>query len=164
LTVVSAAPVQLLGDPGFENNTPAPWILTPGVLNSDRDEPPHSGIRDAWLDGYGRVHTDIAKQTVTIPATISTATLSFWLHIDTAETTSFHAYDTLQVQVLDSTGTTVLATLATFSNLNHARGYQQHSYNMIQFKGQTVIIRFIGKEDDDLQTSFVIDDTALTVQ
>jgi subtilase family serine protease len=165
LTVVSAAPVQLLGDPGFENNTPAPWSLTPGVLNSDADdEPPHSGIRDAWLDGYGRPHTDIAKQTVTIPATITTATLSFWLHIDTAEYTTHTAYDTLQVQVLNSTGSTVLATLATFSNLNHARGYQQHSYNMIQFKGQTVIIRFIGKEDDDLQTSFVIDDTALTVQ
>jgi pseudomonalisin len=164
LTVASAAPQQLLGDPGFENRSPAPWSLTPGVLNDDRDEPPHSGFKDAWLDGYGRPHTDTASQIVTIPASISTATLSFWLHIDTAETTTHTAYDTFQVQVLNSTGTSVLATLATFSNLNHAHGYQQHSYNMIQFKGQTVIIRFIGKEDDDLQTSFVIDDTALTVQ
>jgi hypothetical protein len=59
---------------------------------------------------------------------------------------------------------TVLATLGTFSNLNHAAGYQQRSFAVTQFKGQTVQIRFIGKEDSSLQTSFVIDDTALTVQ
>lgn len=39
--------------------------------------------------------------------------LSFWLHIDTTETTTTTAYDTLKVQVLGSSGT-VLATLATF--------------------------------------------------
>ena len=49
-------------------------------------EPPHSGSWDAWLDGYGTTHTDSATQTVTIPATATAATLSFWLHIDTAET------------------------------------------------------------------------------
>jgi pseudomonalisin len=165
LTVTAvAAPQQLLGNPGFENFNPSPWSLTPGVLNDDRDEPAHSGRQDAWLDGYGQTHTDTATQTVTIPSTVTTATLSFWLHIDTAETTTTHMYDTFQVQVLSSSGKTVLATLATFSNLNHASGYQQHSYNVIQFKGQTVKIRFIGSEDSILQTSFVIDDTALNVQ
>jgi len=53
--------------------------------------------------------------------------MSFWLHIDTAETTTSTAFDTLRVQVLNSAGTTVLATLGTFSNLNHATGYQQRS-------------------------------------
>ncbi len=164
LTVTSAAATQLLGDPGFENGTnTAPWTLTAGVINNSSSEPPHSGSWDAWLDGYGTTHTDTATQTVTIPSTITTATLSFWLHIDTAETTTSTAFDTLQVQVLNTSGT-VLATLGTFSNLNHAAGYQQHSFDMTQFKGQTVQIRFIGKEDSSLQTSFVIDDTALNVQ
>jgi len=85
------------------------------------------------------------------------------LHIDTAETTTTTAFDTLQVQVLSTSGA-VLATLGTFSNLNHAAGYQQHSFSVVQFKGQTVQIRFLGKEDSTLQTSFVIDDTALNVQ
>jgi serine protease len=101
---------------------------------------------------------------VTIPSTITTATLTFWLHIDTAETTTTTAFDKLTVQVLNSAGTSVLATLGTFSNLNHATGYQQHSFSVAQFKGQTVRIRFTGTEDTSLQTSFVIDDVSLNVQ
>jgi hypothetical protein len=164
LTISSAAAQQLIGNPGFENGTnTAPWTLTPAVINNSSAEPPHSGSWDAWLDGYGTTHTDTATQTVTIPSSISTATLSFWLHIDTAETTTTTAFDTLQVQVLN-TSNTVLATLGTFSNLNHAAGYQQHSFSMINFKGQTVKIRFLGREDSSLQTSFVIDDVALNVQ
>jgi len=164
LTVSSNAPQQLLGNPGFENGTnTAPWTLTPAVINNSSSEPPHSGAWDAWLDGYGQSHTDSATQTVTIPSTVTTATLSFWLHIDTAETTTTSAHDTLQVQVLNSSNT-VLATLGTFSNLNAAAGYQQHSFSVISFKGQTIKIRFLGVENSSLQTSFVIDDTALNVQ
>ena len=164
LTISSAAAQQLIGNPGFENGTnTAPWTLTAGVINNSSAEPPHSGSWDAWLDGYGTTHTDTATQTVTIPSTITTATLSFWLHIDTAETTTTTAFDTLQIQVLN-TSNTVLATLGTFSNLNHATGYQQHSFSMSSFKGQTVKIRFLGREDSSLQTSFVVDDVALNVQ
>lgn len=38
---------------------------------------------------------------MTIPSTATAATLSFWLHVDTAETGST-AYDTLKVQVRNS--------------------------------------------------------------
>ncbi len=115
------------------------------------------------MDGYGTTHTDSSTQTVTIPSTATSATLTFWLHIDTAETTTTTAFDTMQVQVLNTSGS-VLATLGTFSNLNHATGYQQHSFSVLQFKGQTVQIRFIGTEDTSLQTSFVLDDVNLNVQ
>jgi hypothetical protein len=162
LTVNSSAAQNLIVNGGFENGS-APWTLTAGVLNSSASEPPHSGTFDAWLDGYGVTHTDSATQTVTIPSTATTATLTFWLHIDTAETTTTTAFDTLQVQVLNSSNT-VLATLGTFSNLNKAAGYQQRSFSVINFKGQTVKIRFLGREDSSLQTSFVIDDVALNVQ
>jgi hypothetical protein len=54
------------------------------------------------------------------------ATLSFWLHIGTAETTTTTAYDTLTLQILNSSGG-VLATVHTWSNLNANSGYaQQH--------------------------------------
>jgi hypothetical protein len=165
LTINSGVVTQLLGDPGFEKGFHGhPWTTTPNVLNNSSEEPPHSGKWDAWLDGYGRTHTDTVTQTVTIPSNKGSATLSFWLHIDTAETTTTTAFDTLQIQVLNSSGTTVLATLATFSNLNHASGYQQHSFSMNSFIGQTVQIRFKGTEDSSLATSFVVDDTALNVQ
>jgi hypothetical protein len=154
---------QLIVNGGFEAATAAPWTLTAGVLNTSASEPPHSGAKDAWLDGYGTTHTDSAVQTVTIPSTATTATLTFFLHIDTAETTTTTAFDTLQVQVLNSANT-VLSTLGTFSNLNKAAGYTQRSFSVIAFKGQTVKIRFLGTEDSSLQTSFVIDDVALNVQ
>ncbi len=133
------------------------------MLNNSSAEPAHTGAWDAWLDGYGTTHTDSATQTVTIPSTATTANLVFWLHIDTAESTTTTAFDTLQVQVLNSSNT-VLATLGTFSNLNKAAGYQQHTFSVINFKGQTVKIRFLGQEDVSLQTSFVLDDIALNVQ
>lgn len=164
LTIGPAQAQQLLGNAGFENGTTiSPWTLTPGVINNSSAQPPHSGSWDAWLNGYGRTHTDSAVQTVSIPSTITSATLSFWLHIDTAETTTKAANDTLQVQVL-STSNTVLATLATFSNLNAAPGYQQFWFDVSKFKGQTVKVRFLGQENSTLQTSFVIDDTGLNVQ
>jgi len=119
-------------------------------------ETAHSGSWYAWLDGYGTTHTDTLSQTVTVPSGCTSYTLSFWLHIDTAETTTSTAFDKLTVQA----GST---TLATYSNLNHNSGYAQRSFNLAAFAGQTVTIKFTGTEDSSLETSFVIDDTALNV-
>jgi hypothetical protein len=164
LTVNAAGgTTNLIVNGGFETGSASPWTLTAGVLNNSASEPAHTGAWDAWLDGYGTTHTDTASQTVAITAGKTSATLVFWLHIDTAETTTTTAFDTLRVQVLN-TGGTVLATLGTFSNLNHAAGYQQHSFSLNSFIGQTVVIKFTGTEDDSLQTSFVLDDIALNVQ
>src|SRR5262249_15337361 len=98
---------QILGNPRFENGSAntAPWTMTAGVINNSASEPPHSGSWDAWLDGYGTTHTDTALQQVTIPATVTTATLSFFLHIDSAETSTSTAFDTLTVQIRNSSGT-----------------------------------------------------------
>ena len=152
---------QLLGNPGFETGSAAPWTSTAGVINANgAGETAHSGTWYAWLDGYGTTHTDTLAQTVTIPVACTNTKFSFWLHIDTVETTTTTAYDKLKVQVLNSSGT-VLSTLATFSNLNHASGYQQHTYSLGSFAGQTVRLKFTGTEDISLQTSFVLDDTAV---
>jgi hypothetical protein len=148
---------QLLGNPGFETGSAAPWSSTSGVINPNgAGETAHSGSWYAWLDGYGTTHTDTLSQTVTVPSGCSNYTFSFWLHIDTSETTTTTAYDRLTVQA----GST---TLATYSNLNHNSGYAQKSFNLAAFAGQTVTIKFTGTEDSSLQTSFVIDDTALNV-
>jgi PKD repeat protein len=165
ITVSASTSSQLIVNGGFETGSAAPWALTAGVLCSNSGcpgETAHSGSWFAWLDGYGFTHTDTATQTVSIPAGKTTATLAFYLHIDTQEVGSI-AYDTLRVQVLNTSGT-VLATLATYSNVNAASGYSLHSLNMNAYIGQTVQIRFYGHEDSSLATSFVIDDVTLTVQ
>ncbi|NUP51088.1 MAG: hypothetical protein HOW97_27820, partial [Catenulispora sp.] len=154
---------QLLGNPGFETGSATPWTATAGVINSDTtSEPAHSGSWNAWLDGYGTTHTDTLAQKVTIPSTCKSATFAFYLHIDTSETTTSTAYDKLSVQVLNSSGT-VVATLATYSNLNHNSGYASHSFSLAPYIGQSISLKFTGSEDVSLQTSFVVDDTSLTV-
>jgi hypothetical protein len=150
---------QLLLNPGFESGA-ASWSADSGVITNSTGEPAHSGSYKAWLDGYGTATTDTLSQSAAIPAGCK-ATLSFWLHVDTAETGST-AYDTLKAQVLSSSGT-VLATLATYSNANAATGYTQHSFDLSGYAGQTVTLKFTGTEGSKLQTSFVVDDTALTV-
>ncbi|HEY7147325.1 MAG TPA: putative Ig domain-containing protein [Streptosporangiaceae bacterium] len=146
---------QLLGNPGFETGSAAPWTSTAGVINPNgAGETSHSGTWYAWLDGYGTTHTDTLSQSVTIPAACTHTTFTFWLHIDTAETTRTTAFDKLTVT---ANGTTV----ASFSNLNHNTGYAQQSVSLGSFAGSTVTLKFTGTEDVSLQTSFVIDDTAV---
>jgi serine protease len=146
---------QLLGNPGFETGSAAPWTSTAGVINPNgAGETSHSGTWYAWLDGYGTTHTDTLSQSVTIPAGCTGTTFSFWLHIDTAETTTTTQYDKLTIT---ANGTT----LATFSNLNHNSGYALHTYSLSGFAGSTVTLKFTGTEDFSLQTSFVVDDTAV---
>ncbi|MES9525176.1 M4 family metallopeptidase [Streptomyces capoamus] len=143
---------QLLSNPGFESGSTG-WTTTSGVITTDSGEAAHSGSYKAWLDGYGSSHTDSASQSVTIPAGCK-ATLTFYLHIDTAETGST-AYDKLTV-------TAGSKTLATYSNVNAASGYTQKIFDLSSLAGSTVTLKFNGVEDSSLQTSFVVDDTALT--
>ncbi|MEV5877856.1 putative Ig domain-containing protein [Streptomyces sp. NPDC052101] len=143
---------QLLANPGFESGSTG-WTATSGVITTDSGEAAHSGSYKAWLDGYGSSHTDTLSQSVTIPAGCK-ATLTFYLHIDTAETGST-AYDKLTV----TAGST---TLATYSNVNANSGYAQKTFDLSSLAGQTVTLKFNGVEDSSLQTSFVVDDTALT--
>jgi hypothetical protein len=155
-------PSQLLLNPGFESGN-VNWVATTGVITNSTSRTPRTGSWFAWLDGYGTTHTDSLYQQVTIPAGATSATLTFYLKIDTAETTTTTAFDKLTVQIRNSSNT-VLATLATYSNLNKGTVYLQKSFNVTSFKGQTIRVYFLGTEDSSLQTSFVIDDTALNVQ
>ncbi|MFF3003890.1 M4 family metallopeptidase [Kitasatospora sp. NPDC057940] len=148
----TCTPAQLLGNAGFETGSAAPWTTSSGVVDNSSSQAAHGGSWKAWLNGYGSSHTDTLSQTVTIPAGCK-ATLSFWLHIDTAETGST-AYDKLTVAV---NGTT----LKTYSNVDAAAGYQQRTFDLSSYAGQTVTLKFTGTEDASLQTSFVIDDTSI---
>jgi hypothetical protein len=162
LTVTSGTVSQILANPGFESGNTS-WTASSGVINTSASEPAHSGSWKAWLDGYGTTHTDSILQQVAIFSSHTTATLTFWLHIDTAETTTTTAFDTLTVQVRNSSGT-VLKTLATYSNLDHNTGYAQKTFDLSAYIGQTIQIYLVGTEDSINQTSFVVDDFALNVQ
>ena len=161
-SVTGCSATQILLNPGFESGAVS-WTQTAGVIDSSTGRPARTGSWKAWLDGYGTTHTDSIYQDVTIPSTAASATLTFWVRIDTSETTTTTAFDTLKVQIRN-TSNTVLSTLATYSNLNANSTYVQKSFDVTSFRGQTIRVYFLGAEDSSLQTSFVIDDTALNVQ
>ncbi|WP_329257162.1 putative Ig domain-containing protein [Streptomyces sp. NBC_01478] len=150
----SCTSTQLLGNAGFESGNTT-WTASSGVITNDTDEAARTGSYKAWLDGYGSAHTDTLSQAVTVPSGCTGTTFTFYLHVDTAETSTSTAYDKLTV----TAGST---TLATYSNLNAATGYVAKSFSLSAFAGTTVTLKFSGVEDSSLQTSFVVDDTAVT--
>jgi Zn-dependent metalloprotease len=149
------SPGQKIVNTGFESGN-TPWSASAGVLGNTSGQTAHGGAKYAWLDGYGTTHTDTLAQTVTLPAGCTTYTLTYFLHIDSAETTTVTQFDKLTLKV----GST---TLQTFSNLNKATGYTQRSVSLSSFAGQSITLTFTGTEDSSLQTSFVLDDFALNV-
>ncbi|HET7477341.1 MAG TPA: M4 family metallopeptidase [Dermatophilaceae bacterium] len=150
-----SAPGQKLANPGFENT--GGWTATDNVFYPGRaSRPARSGSWLAYLDGYGIAHADTLTQTVAIPAGC-TVTLSFAYRIITAETTTTTPFDRLTVKV---GGTTV----ATYSNLDANAAYALASLDVSAFAGSTVTVSFTGVEDTAAQTSFLVDDAALTAE
>jgi serine protease len=154
------SPGQKVANSGFESGS-ASWSATAGVIGQNGpSEPAHGGTWDSWLDGYGTTHTDTLSQNVALPSGCTNYTYTFFLHIDTSETTTTTQFDKLTVAVVHGGVTT---TLVTYSNLNHASGYQSHTFSLAAYAGQTVTLKFTGTEDVSLQTSFVLDDITVTV-
>jgi Zn-dependent metalloprotease len=146
---------------GFESSTTG-WAGTTGVIGAFAGQTAFEGSRFAWLGGNGATASETLTQSVAIPSAATAATLTFALHIDTAETGTT-VYDKLVVTVKNSAGS-VLGTLATYSNANAASGYQTRSFNLAAYKGQTVTLSFAMTEDASAQTSFVVDKVSLVTQ
>jgi hypothetical protein len=161
-TITSGGTSQILVNPGFESGNTT-WVASTSVIHTSTSEAAHGGTWKAWLDGYGTTHTDTLYQQVAIFSSHTSATLTFWLHVDTAETSTTTAFDTMAVQIRNSSGT-LLQTLATYSNLNANTGYALKSFDLSAYIGQTIRVYLTGTEDSTLQTSFVVDDFALNVQ
>ncbi|TDD18137.1 M4 family peptidase [Kribbella turkmenica] len=148
---------NLLLNPGFESGA-VNWTGTSGPITDNSGRPARTGTWKLWLGGNGRTSTETISQQVAIPASATTATLSFWIRIDTSETTRSTVYDRARIQIVDG-GTTT--TLATYSNLNQNATYTLKTFDVTAFKGRTISVRFLMNEDSSLQTSFVVDDTSL---
>ncbi|MBM6402824.1 M4 family metallopeptidase [Phycicoccus sp. CSK15P-2] len=150
---------NLLQNPGFESGATV-WTGSSGPITNNTGRPARTGSWKMWLGGNGRTTTETEQQTVTIPSTATSAVLTFYVRVDTSERTTTRAYDTMRPQVVVGGSTT---TLATYSNLDATNGYVKKSYDLTAYKGSSVTVRFLLDEDVSLQTSFVVDDTALTV-
>jgi Zn-dependent metalloprotease len=157
--VAEGAQLELIKNGSFESGA-SDWSSSVNVIGSWPRQAAYDGSKYAYLGGKGVTYSANVAQAITIPASATVAKLSFALHIDSAETSTRNAYDKLVVTVRNGAGT-VLATLATYSNLHKAAGYTIKSFSMLPYKGKTVTLSFSSSEDASLQTSFVVDKVSL---
>ncbi|WP_104062563.1 S8 family peptidase [Arthrobacter sp. 4R501] len=148
---------NLLLNPGFESGA-ASWT-SDHADTFETGTNARTGSGFAGLNGWGQATSYILDQAFAVPSTVATASLSFYLKVQSDETTSSAAYDTLRVQAVSNGVTT---TLATYSNLNESAGYLQKELDLSAYKGKSVTLRFLGVEDSSLGTYFYLDDTAVT--
>ncbi|HUR97036.1 MAG TPA: M4 family metallopeptidase [Pyrinomonadaceae bacterium] len=151
---------NLLVNGGFEGSA-SPWVGSgTGYFYTNPGNYPHGGTGYIYF-GVNNSVSGQSYQTVTIPSTAA-GTLSFWLNVTSSETTTTTQYDRLFVEVRNTAGT-LLATPATYSNLNKGTAgvYSQKSLNVSAYKGQTVRIQFRSTTDSSLATTFRVDDASL---
>jgi hypothetical protein len=164
LTVGSAPVVaDLIVNGGFESGATG-WTAPLGVIGQfGSAAPAYAGTWDAWLGSrtLGRARRGMVSQTVTIPSTITRATLAFYLHVNSGSA------GTLTAEVCSSSGQ-VLAALATYGDGDAAAGYQEHSLDLSAYNGQTIQVAFaasLGRSRHRSErTSFVLDNISLDVE
>ncbi len=154
---------QLVRNGSFEKGYGVGWSNTTGMqIGTILGQTAFDGTKMAKFCGTGSKMSVGLYQSVAIPANASSATLSYALHIETKDTSTSVASDTLAVQVRNSSGA-IVKTLATYSNLNAAAGYKVFNLDMAAYKGQTIQLYFLGAEDAALATGFILDKVNLTV-
>lgn len=155
---------QLFLNPGFESGATG-WTQSPGgLIRNTAARPAHSGTWYAMLNGLGVSSSHSIYQQIVVPANACSAQLTFWVRIDTAETTTTKLNDKLSVQVGTKPSTSwKYTTIATYSNLDANNTYVQKTLDLSAYKGMTIRVRFGGRENATLQTTFVIDDTAANI-
>jgi hypothetical protein len=159
--------VQLLANPAFDAGHTA-WteetisqstiITSESALTTLRAQSP---ANVAWLAGYANAQDDLA-QTVTIPATATSITLSFYYVIQTQETTP-GAYDTMDVYTYEP-DTARFTALATFNDNMPTPSWTRFSINLpLTMAGRTITVGFRSMTDMNKTTNFFIDSVALDV-
>jgi Zn-dependent metalloprotease len=151
---------ELLVNGGFEGSA-SPWTGSgTGYFYVNPGNYPHGGTGYIYF-GVNNSVSGQSYQTVTIPST-ATGNLTFWLNVTSSETTTTTQYDRLFVEVRNTAGT-LLATLATYSNLNKGTAgvYSQKSASLAAYRGQTIRLQFRATTDVTLPSTFRVDDVSL---
>jgi hypothetical protein len=151
---------NLISNGGFENGT-SPWVASSsGGYTIVDGTKPHTGADSAYLCGYNNCSDSIYQQ-VTIPSSITTATLTYYWYMSTQETT--HPFDYLYVRIRSTSGST-LTTLQTLSDGSSANSWTQASFSVSNYKGQTVQVAFVATNGAKNPTNFYVDDVVLNGQ
>lgn len=162
LVLRTCAPVGLIQDSSFEAGLPNPVWQTSSNISSDilddtADPPPHSGSWKAWLGGDDWVRESL-WQTITVPADATALQVSYWWRVSTLELN--HYFDIMLVQIRNATGSP-LETLETLTDGDAASVWDQSTFTITTYAGQTIQLAFVVETDEDNPTSFFVDDISV---
>jgi subtilisin family serine protease len=161
VTVNNTTGQERLTNGGFETSI-SPWVSSgSGAFYTANGAYPHGGTGYLYL-GVNNSVSGQSYQQISIPSGTAPK-LSFWLNVVSSETTTTTQYDRLFVEVRNTSGT-LLATLATYSNLDKAAAgvySQKGEFSLAAYAGQTIRIQFRATTDFSLATTFRIDDASV---
>jgi hypothetical protein len=153
-----------LNAPGWTGSSNLPGVSLVAVGNPSYA---HSGANFAILGGAPNSDQTL-RQTVTLPANLTSATLSFYVGIVTQEILH-EDHDDFHLEIWDLPGN-VLATPVSLDNTNSSLSnntagdyYHVPSVNLSPYSGQTIQIVFHATNNGSDPTSFFIDDASLQV-
>jgi hypothetical protein len=159
---VTGATTQLITNGGFETATLTGWSATGVYLPFVLTGHAHTGTYSAQLGGSVEPEPNgnsAIYQTIAIPSTASTATLTFsYLGASTDTIT----YDWQEAQVQNTAGTVLAQIMKVCTN---SKVWTTVTYNLIAYKGQTIRIYFNAHGDGygDL-TYMYLDDVSVVVK
>ena len=164
----ASPPTQLLLNPGFDAGHSA-WTETTAlsastIITNDSSLTTlkaHTPSYVAWMAGYSNAQDDLA-QTVTIPATATSITLSFYYVIQTQEM-SPGVVDTMDVYTYDAAADTYTP-VATFNDNMPVASWTRFSTTLpLTLAGRTVKVGFRAMTDTSKNTNFFVDSVSLDV-
>lgn len=150
---------QLVQNSGFESGS-SPWVeYSAGGYELVDTTNPHTGSYSAYLGGYNNADDSI-YQTISIPSTDTSATLTFWSDVQTYEST--HAYDFMYTEIRDQSGN-VLKTLQTQSD-GTPTGWTKNTFDLSAYVGKTIEVYFEATNDSSNPTNFFVDDVTVNAK
>ncbi|MBN1483362.1 MAG: PPC domain-containing protein [Chloroflexia bacterium] len=123
----------------------------------------YEGAKSAVAGGYDNAD-DTFYQTVTLPLTFTSATVSYWWYVDTLEPLGT-PMDYFFFEVQDNSGA-VLLTLQTLDNSSPTGAWYQSTFDLANYPslwGQTLRFAFHGVTSEADPTSFFVDEVHLVL-
>ncbi len=153
---MTAACVQLIRNGGFEVGATGWDAYSAQGYELISAFNPHAGSLGAFLGGANDAD-DRLSQALTLSVD-TTLTLNAWWYLATAETAG--TFDTLTIALTAADGT-LLATLATLDNTALPGQWEELAFDLSAYAGQSVMLRFAARTDQDLVSEFYLDDISL---
>jgi len=161
-TVPVPTPTEILTNNGLESTAVPFTFVGTGAVYVRSGTTPHGGRGYATLgitnSGFGYFYSNPGS----FDSNTANATLSFWVWITTADS-STSPTDRMYVEFKDSSTGVLLGQVAVLSNRDATSGYVKKSYNVMAYKGYPLQLQFRVLNDGNGPTTFKVDDISIAL-